>query len=326
LVEIVVLNGARGGAVFALPDFPAILGRSTEAHFQVDDPWISSMHAMFERRGGECWVVDLDSRNGTFLGDERVRELRLLPGTTIRFGRTEVRIKECGEQLAAEQLPEAALDGDDGEGWPGSTRRATLRGDATIAVGIKAAPPRRLPGQDVVPLAPRPVALLRVALHAARASPAPGSAAVRAALDGVARSALNEGGLAVRFAGTGVLAVFGLGGPSADDATRAIRAARAARATVRSLGTALDVRAAVDRGLVLVGNVGGPEGFELAALGEAAERVERVLALAAPGEVLAGPGAIGSEGLGPAVTSRVGELELEVAADRGDEASLLRSP
>ncbi|MGC3996591.1 MAG: FHA domain-containing protein [Anaeromyxobacter sp.] len=58
LTELEVLDGTRAGAVFALPDIPAVLGRSPEAHFQVDDPWISSMHALFERRGDTFWVID----------------------------------------------------------------------------------------------------------------------------------------------------------------------------------------------------------------------------------------------------------------------------
>src|SRR5512133_1315282 len=78
--RIVVLNGAGEGAVFALPEIPTVAGRPPESHLQIADPWISSMHALFERRGDEIWVVDLDSRNGTFVGDARVGEARLGDG------------------------------------------------------------------------------------------------------------------------------------------------------------------------------------------------------------------------------------------------------
>lgn len=95
MFELFVVNGICGGTVFFLPDVPTVLGRSPESHVQVADPWISSMHALFERRGDALWVVDLDSRNGTFVGEERVHEARLAPGARLRFGRTgaELRVR-----------------------------------------------------------------------------------------------------------------------------------------------------------------------------------------------------------------------------------------
>lgn len=94
MAEIFVVNGVCGGTVFFLPDVPTVLGRSQECHVQVSDPWISSMHALFERRGDDLWVVDLDSRNGTFVDEERVQEARIAPGNKIRFGRTSVEIRD----------------------------------------------------------------------------------------------------------------------------------------------------------------------------------------------------------------------------------------
>ncbi|HYG69096.1 MAG TPA: FHA domain-containing protein, partial [Anaeromyxobacteraceae bacterium] len=89
--ELLVLNGVCAGTVFFLPDVPTVVGRSPESHLQISDPWISSMHAMFEKREADVWVVDLESRNGTFLGEQRVTEARLEPGAVLRFGKTEVR-------------------------------------------------------------------------------------------------------------------------------------------------------------------------------------------------------------------------------------------
>src|SRR5512133_3412560 len=85
VADIIILTGENAGKVFALPDIPTVVGRSAEAHVQLTDPWISSMHAMFERRGEDVWVVDLESRNGTFLGSERVSEARLEDGVVVRF-------------------------------------------------------------------------------------------------------------------------------------------------------------------------------------------------------------------------------------------------
>lgn len=93
MAELFIINGICGGTVFFLPDVPTVVGRSAECHVQISDPWISSMHALFERRGADLWVVDLDSRNGTFVGEERVQEARLEPGAKVRFGKTETELR-----------------------------------------------------------------------------------------------------------------------------------------------------------------------------------------------------------------------------------------
>ncbi len=98
MAELFVVNGICGGTVFFLPDVPTVLGRSAECHVQIADPWISSMHAMFERRGDAVWVVDLDSRNGTYVNDERIREAALPPGSRVRFGKTVVELRERVEK------------------------------------------------------------------------------------------------------------------------------------------------------------------------------------------------------------------------------------
>lgn len=102
MAELFVVNGICGGTVFFLPDVPTVLGRSAECHVQIADPWISSMHALFERRGGEMWVVDLDSRNGTFVAGERIHEAPLRPGVKLRFGKTEAEMR-AGAQAEEEK-------------------------------------------------------------------------------------------------------------------------------------------------------------------------------------------------------------------------------
>jgi class 3 adenylate cyclase len=73
----------------------------------------------------------------------------------------------------------------------------------------------------------------------------------------------------------------------------------------------LALRAAMEVGPVLLGNLGSHDTFELAALGEVAERLEQVL-VAGPGEILLGQGAFPTLGT-PAVTARLRGPELEVA-------------
>lgn len=104
MIELLVLNGSRAGACFSLPAVPTVLGRSPEAHLRVDDPWISNLHALFEQRGDELWVVDLGSRNGTFLHGVHVAEARLAIGDLVSFGQTRIRVDPPGaSQGPAEQ-------------------------------------------------------------------------------------------------------------------------------------------------------------------------------------------------------------------------------
>lgn len=307
MAELVVLNGARAGAVFDLPDMPTVVGRSPEAHFQLDDAWVSSMHAMFERRGSEIWVVDLESRNGTFVGGERVQEAAIRPGCVLRFGRTEVRLEKRIARSAGRRHP-----------TPPSIpiSRPTSRLDAPEITGPYLVVPATREVADALPVAPRPVVLLRMALHLSSAEEGPTTGAIRSAIESLQRAALGKGGLVLRLGACGALAVFGAAGPSADDADVAVRAAQTARDEIAKLGAGIGVRCAVDGGPVLLGNVDGPDGFELTVLGEVAERTERVLALAAPGEIVVGPGATKAAGLGAIKRVSIGGQVIGVARVR----------
>jgi pSer/pThr/pTyr-binding forkhead associated (FHA) protein len=106
VIDLVVLSGSRAGACFGIPDVPIVIGRSLEANVRIDDPWISNMHALIEPRAGELWVVDLGSRNGTFIDDRPITEARLEPGTALAFGRTllELRVRTPASALDAEPM------------------------------------------------------------------------------------------------------------------------------------------------------------------------------------------------------------------------------
>src|SRR5579885_2775751 len=64
-----------------------LIGRSDGCDFVVDNPYVSSKHAELFVNGGEYFIRDLHSRNGTFLNDFRVTERALPAAGTIRLGR-----------------------------------------------------------------------------------------------------------------------------------------------------------------------------------------------------------------------------------------------
>ena len=67
------------------------LGRGTEVDIQIQDPGISRKHLSIQV-DEKVVVTDLNSTNGTFLGNDRVMELVVEDTITLRVGVTEIRI------------------------------------------------------------------------------------------------------------------------------------------------------------------------------------------------------------------------------------------
>ena len=69
------------------------MGRAVRADFILDAPLVSRLHCRFTALPtGELEVEDLDSTNGTFVNDDRVRRARLQAGDRVRVGRVELTV------------------------------------------------------------------------------------------------------------------------------------------------------------------------------------------------------------------------------------------
>lgn len=92
------------------------IGRGEAAGLRLDwDEEVSALHAQIEVVGAECTLLDDGlSRNGSFVGEERVHgRRRLRDGDTLRFGRTTVLFRRPGESapeatVVASEVPAAA--------------------------------------------------------------------------------------------------------------------------------------------------------------------------------------------------------------------------
>jgi hypothetical protein len=89
------------------------LGRAPELDFVLDDPAISRRHARLTWRGGQVWLEDLGSRNGSFRNGRRIRgPERVTPGDRITLGSVEVRLEAAPTPPESEETPCTLAMGD----------------------------------------------------------------------------------------------------------------------------------------------------------------------------------------------------------------------
>ncbi len=77
------------------------IGRAADNDIVLKDPRVSSYHARLVNEGENWLVTDLNSRNGTYLNDNRLRRAELKEGDHIAFGSTVMRFVS---RLDAESL------------------------------------------------------------------------------------------------------------------------------------------------------------------------------------------------------------------------------
>jgi len=108
-LKLVVLAGAKEGTQIPLKKDKFLIGRSTECTLRAGSSAISRRHCGIVRTNGQWLVRDLNSRNGTFLNDQAVKEpTPLSVGDELRVGPLKFRVEEY-VQPAAETKPAAPV-------------------------------------------------------------------------------------------------------------------------------------------------------------------------------------------------------------------------
>lgn len=87
------------------------LGRGASVGLSLPHGSVSEVHADLHHRGSALRVVDLCSRNGTFLGGYRVVEGELQPGARLQLGEVSIEVAPAGAPLAATAPPLPLLIG-----------------------------------------------------------------------------------------------------------------------------------------------------------------------------------------------------------------------
>jgi hypothetical protein len=79
-----------GGQRYHLTGEVTVVGRGTESDIVVPDTGVSRKHIKLEVTEFGTILTDLGSTNGTFVEDQRVKEVTLLDGNAITIGRTTI--------------------------------------------------------------------------------------------------------------------------------------------------------------------------------------------------------------------------------------------
>ena len=88
-VVIKVVGGSMKGTEFPVKGSVISIGRASEADFQVHDTLISRIHCRLTYDGGNWYVEDFNSTNGTWMVGQKVNKRVLLPlRTSVRIGNT----------------------------------------------------------------------------------------------------------------------------------------------------------------------------------------------------------------------------------------------
>jgi hypothetical protein len=88
---LAITSGPANGEVFRLEKPRVVIGRQG-ADIPLNDPEISRHHCLLEVRDKYINLKDLDSTNGTFYDEERVRAAMLQDGSEFRIGESRIRV------------------------------------------------------------------------------------------------------------------------------------------------------------------------------------------------------------------------------------------
>ncbi len=102
----VIVQVVRGQAGEREKRFTAgfVVGRSRECDLRIADSCVSRHHLRVDFKGGQCWIKDLESANGTFLNGERIQEAPLPDCADIELGKGGALLSLSVER---EELPKA---------------------------------------------------------------------------------------------------------------------------------------------------------------------------------------------------------------------------
>jgi len=86
-VLVIRSGGGRVGESFSLDRDRMTIGRRPDSDVFLDDVTVSRDHALLVRRGGELYLDDLGSLNGSYVNRRRIESHRLDDGDELQIGK-----------------------------------------------------------------------------------------------------------------------------------------------------------------------------------------------------------------------------------------------
>ena len=91
---VVVVEGTECGKRLEIGLTPVSVGRYSDNHFALADPFVSGRHCVIMFKNGQIWVSDLNSSNGIFIDGQRVQQPTIWPETaTLQVGNQMLRLE-----------------------------------------------------------------------------------------------------------------------------------------------------------------------------------------------------------------------------------------
>ena len=84
---VIRAGGGRVGESFALDHDRMTIGRRPDSDVFLDDVTVSRDHALLVKRGGDHYLDDLGSLNGTYVNRRRIESHRLQNGDELQVGK-----------------------------------------------------------------------------------------------------------------------------------------------------------------------------------------------------------------------------------------------
>jgi predicted component of type VI protein secretion system len=156
------LEGARAGQQERYTQPVVVIGRAPDCHLVFDqEKGVSGRHCEIREANGQFELVDNNSTNGLFVGDERVTTRILRSGDLVRFGMMGplVRVEIPGEPAATLAMPLPPVGGSTVVMSAVDLKAATAGSPppAAAPTARPAAPPRVEPPRAAAPAPAQPV-------------------------------------------------------------------------------------------------------------------------------------------------------------------------